>query len=781
MAPPNSKDSDAQSRASSTRSKRPTPVQPGEFDRRGLAPRLVPGDRVKTPNPPQVLPGIPGGSSSVEQRGDGPTHRQGQTTVHHGDVEPPRRASGKQQNDGGEREREQEPSIREAERSEQLRKESDTARARSGLESARTASKRREDETSTHVSELRLRGTVQDDQNPTGRISSNRSGESQEQRSRGERRGGLTLLDLQLVLSKMFTRVADGNGKLVKEQMSQLSTDIPKKLEVTLPVTNNLQLLRDIVQESFKSLRFTLSGVSSNWSSSALNVIKLGDNMEKVLSELKVVRGGLAKVKQDTTEIDRMMGQYRAEGGKLREEVASLTGAVNAPERFSARQPTEAGTQSVHQNYNNRSDSVLAELKKRLNNAIAKSDWPKFSGEGEYDHLRFVQWIDTAKRDSHVDDKVTVFKLLTMFTGTALSWYKTMRLNCQDTTWVYWKAAICKKFGHSAWRRKKQLAFDMDKFVPGNSKPSQWVTRQTINFKLMSLMEEEVEYAVKSAMRQLDADLSEFINILEDICDKTKIGRKRFQPKPGMVQNGKPVNLSAQKGATGDKDKQKPMNKNIKCYTCGETGHTSRRCHKNVNAIEDNLDKDFDRDLGSDIESEGPVIGESSMATFMVESGKGKNTLVKMTCCKKESLVLLDTGAVRSVVGRAYLEKFCPEWKKFKLPVQVGNFHSASGKLLPLGVVKVELKLYDTALFISFVVMENALAKYFIVGTDYLMKYKISVLHDEVRKFTIGKQFDESINVIRESLSEPQREQLLEALSKDGYYVEPSSHSTNRN
>lgn len=164
--------------------------------------------------------------------------------------------------------------------------------------------------------------------------------------------------------------------------------------------------------------------------------------------------------------------------------------------------------------------------------------------------------------------------------------------------------------------------------MPGNSEPSQWVTRQvnrlkcfeananqeTINFKLMSLMEGEVEYAVKRAMRRPDADLSEFINILEDICDKTR--RKRFQPKPGMVQNGKPVNVSAQKGATGDKDKQKPMNKNIKCYTCGETGHTSRRCHKNVNAIEDNLDEGFDRDLGSDIESEGPVIGESSMATL---------------------------------------------------------------------------------------------------------------------------------------------------------------------
>ena len=186
-----------------------------------------------------------------------------------------------------------------------------------------------------------------------------------------------------------------------------------------------------------------------------------------------------------------------------------------------------------------------------------------------------------------------------MFSGTALAWYETMRLSYDDPTWAFWRAEICKKFGHSAWRRKKQAAFDADKFIPGETEPAQWVTRQvgrlkcfdanadreTVNFKMMTLMEGEVEYAVKSAMSKPDADLSEFINILEDICDKTRIGRRRFQSKSQVSSLTKPAVQSGTKPIGSEKEKSKPVNPNIKCYTCGETGHTSRRCSKTVNAV----------------------------------------------------------------------------------------------------------------------------------------------------------------------------------------------------
>jgi hypothetical protein len=131
-------------------------------------------------------------------------------------------------------------------------------------------------------------------------------------------------------------------------------------------------------------------------------------------------------------------------------------------------------------------------------------------------------------------------------------------------------------------------------------------------------------------------------------------------------------------------------------------------------------------EAGSDYDPEEPIIGVIGLSC-------GKNNLVQMLCCEKECFVLLDSGAVRSVVGKIYLAKFCPGWQKFVLPVQKGSFHSASGTLLPLGVVNVKLMFKKIKLVIKVVVMENVRAGYFILGNDYLAHYKISLLNADQR------------------------------------------------
>ncbi|KNZ52512.1 uncharacterized protein VP01_3549g1, partial [Puccinia sorghi] len=102
---------------------------------------------------------------------------------------------------------------------------------------------------------------------------------------------------------------------------------------------------------------------------------------------------------------------------------------------------------------------------------------------------------------------------------------------------------------------------------------------------------------------------------------------------------------------------------------------------------------------GSDLEDDGPIIGDDSLGTFVIGNKSGKNTLVQMTCCEQQCLVLLDSGAVRSVVVKRYLEQFCPKWKDYVLPVKLGNFHSSSGSLIPLGLVKVKLVVDGMAKF----------------------------------------------------------------------------------
>ncbi|KNZ58332.1 uncharacterized protein VP01_1950g3 [Puccinia sorghi] len=99
--------------------------------------------------------------------------------------------------------------------------------------------------------------------------------------------------------------------------------------------------------------------------------------------------------------------------------------------------------------------------------------------------------------------------------------------------------------------------------------------------------------------------------------------------------------------------------------------------------------------------------------------------------------LLLDSGEVRSVVGKRYLEKYCPEWRDFILPIKAGKFNSASDMTVHqilveslcekgwinnksfLGFFSCQLQAVDQVLF-EVVVMENMSALYFILGNEYI-------------------------------------------------------------
>ncbi|KAI9609736.1 hypothetical protein KEM48_002809 [Puccinia striiformis f. sp. tritici PST-130] len=445
----------------------------------------------------------------------------------------------------------------------------------------------------------------------------------------------------------------------------------------------------------------------------------------------------------------RATGQFRSGEARLRDEVVELSQLIRDHGSQTRQETTTSPPvqnrrmpQSTGQGDDSDDDRepIDNDLKKQLLNAIAKSDWPTFSGEGEYDLVGFCRWIDAARLYSYVDDKVIVLKLLTMLTGSAHGWFDTARLTKPSQKWKFWRAELWKKYGTSTWKHKIEDSFDADKFVPGEVSPATWVTRQynrlqcfapdasqeAINFKLLRLVDNEVEYAAKTAMRG----------------EETRLGRKRFPPKSTLPS----------KPPTAPADKPKISTSTITCYTCNETGHTTRSCPKRVRNIqEDEPPQDEDP---SDYESDGPIIGDDSKGALVIEATRGRNNLVRMTCCNLDCMVLLDSGAVSSVVGKHYLQRFCPGWRDFILPVETGKFHSASGTLIPLGVVHIKFFMKSIELKVRFVVMDNMSAKYFILGNDYLVAYKISLLNKERRQFTMGSKvfdFDESINAIEQT------------------------------
>ncbi|MBW0591207.1 hypothetical protein O181_130922 [Austropuccinia psidii MF-1] len=55
-------------------------------------------------------------------------------------------------------------------------------------------------------------------------------------------------------------------------------------------------------------------------------------------------------------------------------------------------------------------------------------EWPKLSGEGEYNHIEFIRTIDMFQEDFNIPHEIIVGKLQSFFTRTANKWYYKMRL-----------------------------------------------------------------------------------------------------------------------------------------------------------------------------------------------------------------------------------------------------------------------------------------------------------------------------------------------------------------
>ncbi|MBW0508999.1 hypothetical protein O181_048714 [Austropuccinia psidii MF-1] len=54
-------------------------------------------------------------------------------------------------------------------------------------------------------------------------------------------------------------------------------------------------------------------------------------------------------------------------------------------------------------------------------------EWPHFSGEGEYDHMKFIRGIDIIKEDFELPDSLVTARFNTLFTSSAHRWYIKLR------------------------------------------------------------------------------------------------------------------------------------------------------------------------------------------------------------------------------------------------------------------------------------------------------------------------------------------------------------------
>ncbi|MBW0507134.1 hypothetical protein O181_046849 [Austropuccinia psidii MF-1] len=91
-------------------------------------------------------------------------------------------------------------------------------------------------------------------------------------------------------------------------------------------------------------------------------------------------------------------------------------------------------------------------------------EWPKFFGEGEYNHIELIRTIDMLQEDFHIPDEIIVGKLHSLLTRTAKKWYYKMRQDHGKHDWPWWKSEIITKWANNYWTFKMESYFESSMF-----------------------------------------------------------------------------------------------------------------------------------------------------------------------------------------------------------------------------------------------------------------------------------------------------------------------------
>jgi hypothetical protein len=103
-------------------------------------------------------------------------------------------------------------------------------------------------------------------------------------------------------------------------------------------------------------------------------------------------------------------------------------------------------------------------------------EWTKFSGEGDYDHINFIKYIDHIF--NRAPDDAILKRLPRLFEGVAFDWFISKQATMGQQSWPAWKELIKQQFGTGLWENKMRRAFENDYFDPVKHNPHQLCLNQ---------------------------------------------------------------------------------------------------------------------------------------------------------------------------------------------------------------------------------------------------------------------------------------------------------------
>ncbi|MBW0513428.1 hypothetical protein O181_053143 [Austropuccinia psidii MF-1] len=256
-----------------------------------------------------------------------------------------------------------------------------------------------------------------------------------------------------------------------------------------------------------------------------------------------------------------------------------------------------------------------------------------------------------------------------------------------------------------------------------------------VHIKILKKCGGELEHALRSRFIE-PCSTEEYINTLEYIVTRTKIGRKskKFDTK----SQNKPF-IKKDKQKEPSKPNTTNNNEKRKFHKCGSIEHLANNCLKKgkINEIvetEDHSDKEDESECEKDTEeseasesdeiniinsqinninltfdvldvnSNLPQVGTSDTSLTNIQDAKlyrtklakemghtaGKSSIIIIIVGNQEAKANLDTEVCCTCIGKNYLKKIIPNLEEIIIPIQGVKFGSASESMKPLGIIDLE-------------------------------------------------------------------------------------------
>jgi len=279
----------------------------------------------------------------------------------------------------------------------------------------------------------------------------------------------IILAELQQLRKELFSLLDKGDTSITRtitEKLDRLHLDSDNS-SVTQDVHNDnimavlekTEQIESNIQNKFAQLTTRLNTVDQNISSLSTLVCEKFEQLHESIQMLQIDRRGSISPTSIPTA-SRPQSTNTREGGRDNRSPNDASFNRQAPPHM---------PQNEQPRQDNSTDKIEVPRIK---------DWPKFTGEGEYDHLEFVRTIDLLKEDFELCDLGISGRLSSLFKGNARRWFNNVRLANGRKPWSWWKQQIVNKWGSPAWRYKLENKFDESVFDVEKDSPVKWFLTQ---------------------------------------------------------------------------------------------------------------------------------------------------------------------------------------------------------------------------------------------------------------------------------------------------------------